>query len=654
MIIMTTLQTNQLQLNKQSIETELKPYRNEPLKAIAEYIRNAFDANAEKVEIIFKSSEWDALSAPTELTIKDNWDWWIFEKTETQYFLSSNKHSNEDTRSTLPHWKLWRWRYAFVRFADSMQAKSGKKIMKLDSDINISVEDVQENIQWTEVTLLQINNTLLTSLWLELQKFLCLEFWWFLAGNNKLSIEINGTPLVIDSIIKEKKSFYKNDFSEKLQTDLNQHNLQVDVIVWNEKPKEYSKFFMFTELWSSEIFTKTTGFNQQGDQFRHAVYIYSPIFEQNDINEDYNDGNALPLEVSANKKIKQKIFNEVRNKLALIRRPILEANSKKVVENLYIEDSVPNLNDYGIYDKDSFDNLLQEIYVIAPKLFSSNSPKERSFVCNTFAALLSSQDVNLIKKVIEQVFWLEQEDKDKLENLLERTNLASIVKTVSEIQMRLDVIANLESLLFEYKKETLEVRHLQQILNKNPWIFGEQFRLFVDTEWALKDTLYKYATDVLDIQDPEIESTSRKELDLFLVKTSSETEIIRKNIIIEIKRPSITLWKKEYDQIDLYANQILEESICNDPNTYREFYLIGNDYGDDIVRKIENSKNHWEAHKWLTESVLDGRRKIYVRKRSSILLTEHKYKLQYLQEKLKLASKKTANSPDEIVNDTYI
>jgi len=58
-----------------------------------------------------------------------------------------------------------------------------------------------------------------------------------------------------------------------------------------------------------------------------------------------------------------------------------------------------------------------------------------------------------------------------LEALLERTNLTNIVRTTAEVQKRLDVISDLEALLYEYEKETLEVKHLQSVLNNNPWIF---------------------------------------------------------------------------------------------------------------------------------------------------------------------------------------
>jgi len=642
---------NKLEINQKSLETELKGYKNEPLKALAEYIWNWFDAWAKNIRIIFnKPLEW--IWIISDVTIKDDWEGWDFTEIETKNFLSSSKADVDNQNKTLPHWKLWRWRYTFIWFAHSLEVKSNQKKMILKKDTSIDNTGVSDINKWTEVRLVNISTELSQYLDTDVFKeFLSLEFWWFLKGDKNLKIFINEEVLDYSWIVEEEYLISKNDFPDDLKEKLLSTDIKASIVIWNKKPKEFSKFFIFKNIESPELFTKTTWFNRKWDDFWHSVYIYSDIFEEQDRGTiDDNDDQQMALELNANKKLKKKIFDALKDKLTHIRRPLLQEKSRKIVSDLHIEESIPRLDEYWIYDTDSFDALLKEAYVIAPSLFSWKWPQDRLFICTTFAALLSSQDSSLIRKILEQVFWLEKEDKEKLEELLDRTNLANIVRTAAEVQSRLDILTDLETLLFKFEKETLEVKHLQQVLNENPWIFGEQFRLFTNTEWALKDTLYKYAKDILEIDEPDIESISRKELDFFLVKTYPETESIKRNIIVEIKRPSINLWKKEYDQIEKYANDILEESICNDWNTYWEFYLIWNDYNSDIKRKIENAKQHGEEYKWLTENTLDWKRKIYVRKWSEIIWVEHRNKMHYLQDKLKLKQKDiSGDTPDTIV-----
>ena len=258
----------------------------------------------------------------------------------------------------------------------------------------------------------------------------------------------------------------------------------------------------------------------------------------------------------------------------------------------------------------------------------------------------------LIKTILEQLQELTEDEKDDLLKILKRTTLSNIIKTIKEIDHRLDVIDKLKFLISEHEKETLEVKHLQKILDENFWLFGEQFRLFSSTEGALKNVLIKYAKEVLEIEDPELESSPNGEVDLFLTKTESLGEGIKKNIIVEIKRASKFLTEdKEYNQIYDYRKKILEQSLCNGENQYWEFYLIGKDYDKGIKELIQNAKQHGEKEKGLSFSINDGRVKIYVRKWSDILEVEWGVKMKYLKEKLQIQAKQAKNSPQEITED---
>jgi hypothetical protein len=200
------------------------------------------------------------------------------------------------------------------------------------------------------------------------------------------------------------------------------------------------------------------------------------------------------------------------------------------------------------------------------------------------------------------------------------------------------VIDKLKKLVFDFEKHTLEYE-LQNVLDENFWIFGEQYRLFSTTEGSLKKVLYKYAEKILGIENPEISTDSRKEVDLFLVKTQSENEKCRRNVIIEIKRPNKTLGKKEYDQIWEYKDTIIEESVCNSKDIYWEFYLIGNEYEEYINKHIDALKSHGELQRGLVFWEQEGRVKLYVRKWSDILEVEWENKMKFLKEKLKSRQK---------------
>ncbi|MCI5167358.1 MAG: hypothetical protein D3903_15010 [Candidatus Electrothrix sp. GM3_4] len=214
------------------------------------------------------------------------------------------------------------------------------------------------------------------------------------------------------------------------------------------------------------------------------------------------------------------------------------------------------------------------------------------------------------------------------------------MKTIKEIDHRLDVLEKLKILISEYEKETLEVKHLQKILDENFWIFGEKFRLFSTTEGLLRKVLLQYAKEILEIKDPKLDSQPNGEVDLFLTKTEVNGDSIQKNIVVELKRASTKLTQKtHYSQIDDYRKEILKQNLCNGENQYWEFYLIGKNYDDGIAELIDSSKNHGEKDRGLTLSIKDGRVKIYVRKWSDILEVEWGTKMQYLKEKLGIQAK---------------
>ena len=372
----------------------------------------------------------------------------------------------------------------------------------------------------------------------------------------------------------------------------------------------------------------------------------SVITDEIDMIDDENIS-QLVIEYRGNQRIIKRIKTFLKEELVRLRKPCLIEQSNEMLNCLKEDKIIPNLREFGIYDDNSFDDLIKTIYTISPSLFTNRSSSEKRFICATFAGLLSSYDNTLIKVVLEQLQDLTEEEKQDLLDILQRTQLSNVISTVKEIDHRLEVIEKLKVLLSDYEKETLEVKHIQKILDNNFWLFGEQFRLFSSTEGALKNVLTRYAEEILNISNPELDHKPTGEVDLFLTKTESIGEGCQRNIIVELKRASKILGKKEYDQIESYMEKIQDESLCNGDNQYWEFYLVGKDYDRRIENQIESASNHGERVRGLCSNV-NGKYKIYVRKWSDILEVEWGYKMKYLKEKLQIKSQEAQNNPDEI------
>jgi hypothetical protein len=645
---------NRLEVSFESLKTELSRFKDKPYKCLFEYIWNSFDAGATEVKINYELPKSE-IGYIRDISIEDNGKGWDFKNEKnTKTFLASSKQNENKKNKSLPRGKDGSARYVFIWIADYLEVFSSKQMLKLNKDTKVEPIPYEEAPKkGTKIVIYNPINIFCDILYNEesLRKELILQFCWFLKQNPSFNIMVNDKNIDLKINIEKEKTLHKKDFDADIQNYIND-NFHVNIVLWKEKPAEWSSFY-FMDNNDRETFTKSTGMNKKNDAFWHSVYVKSDLFKDDKLEDDETINNKLDFGENEIKKKQNSIIKILKQKLIELRKPYLIQQSDNIILNLKEDNLIPKLSEFGIYDEESYEYLLKTIYTISPSLFVGRDKKEKKFICATFAGLLSTQDNNLIKLILEQLQDLSDSEKKDLLDILKRTSLANVVKTIKEIDNRLQVIDDLQKLLFEYEKPTLEVKHLQKVLNDNFWIFGEQFRLFSNTEGRLKDTLFKYSKDILKIDNPPITTQSRSELDLFLVKTESENENRQRNIVVEIKRPSKKLGKNEYDQIEKYSIVIMKESVCNSKNMYWEFYLIGNDYDDYIAKtKIENARSHGEIQRGLTSSLDEGRIKIYVRKWSDILQVEWRYKMKYLREKLEIQSKDiNYKSPDDIVEN---
>jgi len=641
----------ELKINEQSIKTELKTFSDKPYKCLFEYVWNSFDAGATRVDINFDLPNPD-IGYAKNVEIIDNGKGWDFQnKLNTETFLSSSKREISSNSRTLPKGKLGRGRYVFIWIADKIEILSQNKKITLQHSTKISHETVKQKIQGTKISFININQRFSDSLVItdSFHEQLILEFGWFLAENDKLQIATNGSEIDISDNIKSEKKLSVDSFPANIQDQLDDC-FDVKIILWAKKPSEYSKFYFLSEN-SRELYKQNTGLNKKGDNFWHSIYITSNLFKNFDLSTE--DEKEMPLDFGDRKIIRtqKQVIKQIKNELTVIRKPYLVKQSEHLLDELKDDNLIPELTTFGIYDEQSYGDLIKTIYTINPSLFTGKKASEKKFICATFAGLLSTQDDVLIKTILEQLQELTEDEKNELLDILNRSSLSNIVKTIKEIDHRFDVLDKLKLLISEYEKETLEVKHLQKILDQNFWIFGEQFRLFSTTEGALKKVLLKYAKEILEIEDPELDTQPNGEVDLFLTKTEAIGNKIQKNIVVELKRASVKLkHRKQYLQLDEYREKILEQNLCNGENQYWEFYLIGKDYDTGIEELIDNAKNYGEKDRGLTLSINDGRVKIYVRKWSDILEVEWGTKMQYLKEKLEIqAQNQNIKSPENIV-----
>ncbi|MBF6241907.1 Uncharacterised protein [Nocardia otitidiscaviarum] len=199
-----------------------------------------------------------------------------------------------------------------------------------------------------------------------------------------------------------------------------------------------------------------------------------------------------------------------------------------------------------------------------------------------------------LHNVLRSVLELPAERLSELSQLLERTTLSAVINTSKRVADRLDFLMGLDALLFdaESRRTTLERRQLHRILAQETWIFGEEYALTGDDE-SLSKVLRKYLEFLggdVDLADagPVRRHDGRDVIpDLVLSRTCEIAQDRVENLVVELKRPSVTLTSKETTQIEEYADAVVNDERFQQPNVLWDFWLIGND-----IDRITNSKRN--------------------------------------------------------------
>jgi hypothetical protein len=421
-----------------------------------------------------------------------------------------------------------------------------------------------------------------------------------------------------------------------------------EYIQWKKKMTcELSKYYFLNES-NEEISKRTTGLNYKSDIFYHSVFIRSDFFNNYYPPKPEKDDEQISL-YKDDKKTYSELLKGIKSRLLLIRKEYLVDFSESIIDDWEANNILPRVEDLTIAE-DEYKDVVREVYIAVPQLFTNAGEEQKKVILRLLGSLMGTEERDDILNILEQVYELSPEDKEALMSLLSKTSLSCIIRTVKEVDHRVQVIEAMEEILFdaERRKTTKEVEHLQKILDENFWIFGDEFRLFSTTEGPVKKTLEKYKNEILHKENEKILTESKKELDLFI----SKYDVVgnkHTGVVVEIKRPSIRLGKKEFDQLEEYMLTIIKEPSCNGNNMEWFFYLIGNDYDDYIQDKIRNS-NLGEQDKGLVYRDNSKNVKYYIRKWSDIINVDQKSRYKFLREKLMATPENLDNkSTTEIV-----
>lgn len=418
---------NNVNITSSGIQKVLRNYNEK--QALAEYIWNGFDANADTVEINYTANE---LGFMDRLDIYDNGYGINFKNLKVKFdpFYESEKALQlaVNRNRSVMHGKNGVGRLTFFKFANDAEwqttflhnneLKSGRIRIGVSALNNYQAGLLDMPLSDQQGTRVLFSNIkiLEENMEQEIIPFLKAEFCWFLELNKKrnYTIIVNGIPLDYTDNIQ----YYEEDIM--LKDEATKTVFKLKFVQWKESlHKELSKVYYINER-GEEKFKEYTTLNKKADEYFHSVYIESEFFTDFDFSGTEFDTQVKLYNRSKSSPEYKLLSKKVNELLRAKRKLFLKEYSGKLLQR-FENEGVLSLNDKEPLDpkrKQVLLNTLKAIYEIQPKIFSNLSiDQKRTFIALINALLVSDQRASLLH-LLENIVDLEEEERAELTGLL--------------------------------------------------------------------------------------------------------------------------------------------------------------------------------------------------------------------------------------------
>lgn len=547
--------------------------------AISEYIWNGFEANAKRVSIEYTLNEAFGVK---ELIIKDNGDGINYDELEETFgaFLASKKNLLSLQMKSKAN--KGKGRFSFIAFSSNAEWHTVYKDNNVykEYDINMSsdkkevidcsepqLSDRQET--GTEVKFTNINTLTEENMGFEIiEPALLKDFAWFLYLYKNKNVEI----VVNDEKIDYEK-YINTELSEKFMVTIEGYRFEINLVVWQESISEKFCCYYFDDK-NVLKGKRTTTFNRNTINFNHSVFVKSEFFDDKEnVISDHDDTQINMFEHLDEKKILKKLHKEIQ---MLIEKKIsvyLSDKAEEAVEAMITErKTFPEFpkDVYGQMRKNDLKRVTKEIFKLEPLIFHKLKQIQEKSLLGFLNLLLSSEERENVLTIIEQVVELSPQQRSDFSMILKKTSLENIIDTIKFIEDRYKVIELLKSIVYDLTKFANERDHVQKIVERHFWLFGEQYNL-ASADQRMQKALEQYRNILYGEEDITVELNSDAEnerrMDIFLcntrnIETTFETTL-EENIVVELKAPRVLLTKKVLRQIEDYMDYVRRQPQFN-------------------------------------------------------------------------------------------
>lgn len=394
------------------------------------------------------------------------------------------------------------------------------------------------------------------------------------------TIIIDGKTIDLSSKIKKiypktgkKDILIKNNNGDEI-------NISLKIIEWAfSKSKGDKKSSIRLNLCNKDgcpLYQTTLGVNVE--DINLSLYVMSEYISK-------LNNNGLLSELNEDTQL---IINESRNFLKEYLNIEKTEKRKQYIEQLKLENIYP-YKDEEISskvisaEKDLFDVIAVKIDECIPK-FTSQDKKNKKLTFALIKEAIANKSSKL-KNILREVCSLSDDDIEKFDRILEYTTLPNIIATSNEVINRIRFLTELrEFVAGDISNKVKERSQLHKILEKEQWIFGEQYKPGTSDK-SLKNVLKEHIKQLNRenlIEESVLEEISKdKDPSLDLIPDlclwsaiPRDSQEKREHLFIELKRPSQNATTKEKQQINDYAFAVANDKRFSKENTFWNFVLV--------------------------------------------------------------------------------
>lgn len=572
-----------------------------PKEAVKELIWNACDADAKNIEVSFDYDGIAGAESVSDIYVKDDGHGIAIDRIEEyfgKYGRSQKTYSDKSPGGRIYHGKLGQGRYKslaagnFLDWDSVFRDESGTLLrceihINSASRMNISYSETAEKAESEHTgTIVHIHGIpdekigFITKMAEPMETIpdLLATFAPYLLAYTNITIKYNGVTVDPAQQIKSQEDqelVYEEDGKEPIKARLS-------AITWKEA--QFNKLYIcgssgvvYAEMDYTPLKRTST-----------SLYLMGDLFEQMHRDNTLAMGNTNPayayFEEEA-KKFARALVGEQEEEDAAVEIARIKE------EGIYPYDGEPE-DDMKKAERDVFDVFAVQVNRAVPQLKSSSRQTKKL----TYRLMREAINTNpaSIKTILTEVFNLTQQQQDDLAELLTHTSLPDIIDTAKTVSDRLVFLQVLEEMVYNDSvgKAIKERTQFHKVLLKELWIFGEKYTLGTSDQ-SLRNLLKAHLNCLgRDELTPEIPPEAVEDLtripDLCLFQQICPSYENFEHLVIELKRPTLTLTLKEMDQIRDYALTVAENPMFDKTRTKWHFVLLGQRLDQHVQRALRN------------------------------------------------------------------